>query len=198
MAVSDLELGAALDNPEFWDRLLGNSSKTIAIASPMRKGGAVINLPRDFLRQMYKTFPRSKDPNTGLAVDVCLRSLCHPVLGPDKKPCGKTACSTDPKHPLHRPGENQCNRYHPPLRNPGLLTELQPGHIALGLVHGGFRCYPRPPHDPMALQAEAMRLKAAQENNASLAPVTWLGSEQSLAVVATRGEKEADEHLGAR
>ena len=174
----DLELATVLGSEEFWDRLLGNSSKPIGIAGPMRKGGTLIKLPRDFLRGMYQTFPKAKDPRTGAPVDVCLRSLCRPVLGPDKKPCCKTACSTDPKHPLHRPGENQCNRYHPPLQNPGLLTELQPGHVALGLVHGGFRCYPRAPSDPMELQAEAMRLKAAQENNASLAPVTWLGSEQ--------------------
>ena len=49
----------------------------------------------------------------------------------------------------------------------------------------------------MELQAEAMRLKAAQENNASLAPVTWLGSEQLVAVTAARDEGGVDQDLGA-
>ena len=64
----------------------------------------------------------------------------------------------------------------PPLRDPGLLTEWLPGHVALGLIHGGFRCYDRV--GPAAVQAEAMRLKTAHENNASLAPPTWLGCVQ--------------------
>jgi len=196
VSVVDLELGAALGNSEFWERLLGNSPKSIAIASTARKGGTMIKLPRDFLRGMYETFPKGTDPHTGAAVAVCLRYLCHPPLGPDKKPCGKTACSTDPKHPLHRPGENQCNRYHPPFLNPGLLSDLQPGHIALGLVHGGFRCYPRAPSDPIALQAEAKRLMAAQDNNASLSPLTWLGSDQSPTVAVTRCDTATD--LGAQ
>jgi len=82
------ELGAALGNDEFWTWLLGDSPRPIAIAGPKGRGGAggkVIKLPRDFLQQMYRTFPMSTDPRTGLPVNVCLRSLCHPVLGPDKK-----------------------------------------------------------------------------------------------------------------
>ena len=153
----------------------------------------MIRLPRDFLREMYASFPKGKDPRTGAPVDICLRFLCHPPLGPDNKPRGKTACSTDPKHPLHRPGENQCNRHHPPLLEPGFLTDLQPGHVALGLVHGGLRCYPRPTTDPNGIQAEGVRLQAAQSNNASLAPVTWLGSEQA----STKDDGEVDELLGA-
>ena len=193
VSVADLELATVLGSHELWDRLLGNSSKPIGIASVVRKGGTVIRLPRDFLREMYASFPKGKDPRTGAPVDICLRFLCHPPLGPDNKPCGKTACSTDTKHPLHRPGENQCNRYHPPFLDPGFLTDLQPGHIALGLVHGGLRCYPRPTTDPNGIQAEGVRLQAAQSNNASLGPVTWLGSEQA----STEDDGEADELIGA-
>jgi hypothetical protein len=65
VSVADLELATVLGSDELWDRLLGNSSKPIGIASGVRKGGTVIRLPRDFLREMYASFPKGKDPRTG-------------------------------------------------------------------------------------------------------------------------------------
>ena len=132
---------------ENWVNALGGSDNapvTLRSGRPNRPGGGGdVRLDKRFLRVAYETLPKAVDPRTKASANVCLRFLCHPVLGPGGKPCGKTACSTDPKHPLHRPGERVCSRLH--ASEASLVTPLEPQHAALGLMYGGLIGYPRPP-----------------------------------------------------
>ena len=155
--IEDLHAAQALGSEEYWEHVLGgvdNKRVTLSSKPADAKGkptarGKIIRLPRSWMQAMYADFPKVRCKTTGAWVNVCIRYLCHPPLGPDGKPCGKTACSTDPKHPLHRPGENHCNRAHSTAE---FDKEFRPGHAALALIHGGLRGLPTP---TLPLQMEA-------------------------------------------